>query len=393
MKIVALHTDFRVYWPARLKQLSLDLAIRGDELIVIEIAGKGSPYAFSEKVNSDSINWVCLFPDEKIEDVVPAIAKKRVVEKLDEIKPEVVLSGAIAFTSGAAAVYWAKKNNKSVVIFDDSKLENVKRNVIVNLVKKIIYSNVDAILCPTEDWLDTYTFWGFESSAVFFGVDVVDNSFWGKKVNPIDNPDRYILSVGRQIQRKNFHTIISAFIKFYNKSSNPDLKLLLIGEGPERDGLELLSEELKNKIIFLPFQTPVELRRIYQNATAFVLASYYEQWGLVINEAMAAVLPIIASKQLGCTNSLVHNNENGFVFDANNETELVDIFLKISSLTDEDLDKMGSMSKTIISEWGLDRFSSGAIAAIDYSIKNKKNNKSLFSKVLLSKWTGRYNQG
>ena len=43
MKIAALHPDFRIYWPARLQALSKVLKERGDELTVIEIAGKGSP--------------------------------------------------------------------------------------------------------------------------------------------------------------------------------------------------------------------------------------------------------------------------------------------------------------------------------------------------------------
>lgn len=49
MKIVTLHTDFRIYWPARLQALNAVLNKHGDTLEVIEIAGEGSHYAFSKR--------------------------------------------------------------------------------------------------------------------------------------------------------------------------------------------------------------------------------------------------------------------------------------------------------------------------------------------------------
>lgn len=49
MRIVITHTDFRIYWPARLQALNSVLNQRGDTLEVIEIAGEGSHYAFSKR--------------------------------------------------------------------------------------------------------------------------------------------------------------------------------------------------------------------------------------------------------------------------------------------------------------------------------------------------------
>ena len=57
MNIAIIHTDFRIYWPARLQALHAFLRARGHQLSVVEIAGEGSPYAFSERAATGSLPW------------------------------------------------------------------------------------------------------------------------------------------------------------------------------------------------------------------------------------------------------------------------------------------------------------------------------------------------
>ena len=391
MKIVALHTDFRVYWPARLKYLSRKLQERGDDLFVVEVAGKGSIYAFAGHDEDSSITWICLYPDDRIEDVNPTLAKKAIIAKLNELNPDVVLSGAIAFESGAAAIDWTKAHDKAVVTFDDSKLEDVKRNYFINTVKKIVYSYVDAIFCPSKEWLDTYIYWRFKKEAVFYGVDVVDNAFWqqGSKFPEIleEYPD-YFLCVGRQIKRKNFQMVIDTF---QSMQLERRVDLVFVGEGPERVSLESsVIGEVKNRVHFIPFQDQESLRSIYKHAMAFILPSCQEQWGLVVNEAMASGLPVIVSNRCGSAHPLVKQGKNGFHFSPDNILELRSCMEKVTKLSPEEMNAMKQESLKIISKWGLDRFSESAMAAIDYSLKNKRKPFYFLGKYLLRKWNGRY---
>lgn len=393
MKVVALHTDFRIYWPARLKHLSEKLQERGDELFVVEIAGKGSNYAFADHNKDNFIHWICLYPNDRIEDINPSVAKKTVIAKLNELNPDVVLSGAFAFTSGATAIDWTKSNNKAVVMFDDAKKENLQRNFITNVIKRIFYSYIDSVLCPSKDWNDTYKSWGIPSNAIFYGVDVVDNLFWnrGKKLT-IDCvlPEKYFLCVGRQISCKNFDIVIEAFKQVATQEAEFDL--VFVGAGEESDKLRSLAGELyENKIHFIPFQSPENLSVIYQKAYCFILPSLSETWGLVVNEAMASGLPVIVSQYCGCVNTLVINGKNGFVFSPGHVEELASYMKKIICLSSEEMNKMKEKSLQIINDWGLDCFSSGAIEAIDYAIKNKRKPFYFLGKYLLKKWNGRYN--
>ena len=75
-----------------------------------------------------------------------------------------------------------------------------------------------------------------------------------------------------------------------------------------------------------------ELPVYYALANAFVHASTTEQWGLVVNEAIASGLPVIVSNRCGCAPELV--NGNGFTFDPTNEHELTARLLEMASLSD-----------------------------------------------------------
>ena len=393
MKVVALHTDFRIYWPARLKHLSEKLQERGDDLYVVEIAGKGSNYAFASHDKNESIRWICLYSNDRIEDVNPVDAKKTVIAKLNELNPDAIFSGPFAFTSGAAAIDWAKSNNKAVVIFDDAKKENLPRGFITNLIKRIFYLYIDSILCPSKAWNDTYISWGVPANAVFYGLDVVDNSFWNEKKSPTIDfvlPEKYFLCVGRQIPCKNFDMVIKAFKQVVFQEAAFDL--VFVGSGEESEKLQSLVEEShKNKIHFIPFQTAENLSVIYQNAYCFILPSLSETWGLVVNEAMASGLPVLVSNRCGCADTLVINGENGFTFSPCNVAELASCMEKIIALSPEEINKMKEKSLQVISDWGINRFSSGVVDAINYAATHRRRPMYCVGKYLLKMWKGRYN--
>lgn len=393
MKIVALHTDFRIYWPARLKALSEALNKKGTSLEVIEIAGKGSPYAFADNTNDSNINWHILFPDAAPEDLSGKIIEKPLCSLLEKLQPDVILSGPIAFPSGALAVNWGRKHGTRIIVFDDSKIDAVKRNPIVNRIKQAVYNGVDALLLPAEQWIPTGRFWNFPDTRIFFGVDVVDNDFWGKKNRSSNEFGNYFVAVGRQIPAKNFYGVIKAYAKYVRFCGiENSYNLVMIGEGQEHSLIEncIVENGLENKVHLLPFMQQHELVSFYQNAKAICIASKSETWGLVINEAMAAGCPVFSSNQCGATGVLVKDGVNGYSFDYEDTDALSKKMAAFTKLSHERQLAMRKASKEIISQWGLSRFCNGVIAAIESSIDHKRKSLSLFDKLIISNWKGQY---
>lgn len=91
--------------------------------------------------------------------------------------------------------------------------------------------------------------------------------------------------------------------------------LVIVGDGEQ---MPALKQRVKaaglTTVRFAGFRNQRELPRFFNLASVFVLPSRHEAWGLVVNEAMAAGLPVIVSDDVGCATDLVSNEENGFVF-------------------------------------------------------------------------------
>lgn len=393
MKIVALHTDFRIYWPARLNALNLSMNKRGDKLDIIEIAGKGSNYSFSKSGIQTDLNWHILFPEEAPENLNGLIIRKKLFPLLDNLNPDVIIAGAIAFPSGALAVTWGKKNNKKVIVFDDAKIGAVHRNSMVNYIKQAVYHGVDAMIYPSLDWEETGMFWDFKKEQLFYGVDVVDNDFWGFSSALKYQLGNYFVSVGRQIPKKNYLSIAQAYVCYRKRMGNDALNWVLIGDGPDHERIVefIRRNNCEDKVHFLPFLPQEDLPSIYQHAEALICCSNSEEtWGLVINEAMAGGCPVIASIQCGATNTLVQDGVNGFQFSCDDIDKLAELMVVYHKLPQHRKEFMKEASKQVISCWGLERFAEGCCDAIDFVKSHPKRQLSIMDNLIISFWNGRY---
>jgi 1,2-diacylglycerol 3-alpha-glucosyltransferase len=394
-KIVFLHTDFRIYWPARINKLFSYLSVLGFEFTVIEISGSGENYNFASN-SKQADYWECLFPDQGIVEIDPKLIRSTILARLNHVKPDILITGALAFPSGATGAYYANQKQIPLIVFDDAKLEDVQRNFFTNWVKKQLYSGVDAIFCPAPGWESTFKFFGFDPHRLFYGVDVIDNEFFMKDEIEGDLehslPKSYFLNVGRQVEKKNLLMLLKSYHRLLKERRDiPDL--VLVGDGEKRNELEnYIAENNLDKIHLLPFLPQNSIRKIYRCATAFILPSTFgETWGLVINEAMASGLPVIVSNRVGCVGTLVKQDINGFIFDANSIDSMTEALIKFADLNSEEKKAMAVASQDIIKDWGLDKFNEGMINAITFVSHNPKRKISSVGKLISKFWLGRYN--
>jgi len=393
MKVVFIHTDFRIYWPARLETLYKFLEDKGIDLQVIEIAGAGSPYSFAVSNGTRPYYWHCLFPDMRMEEINSKRANYYLCNKLDEIRPDIVFCGAIAFPSGAAGVKWSVKNKKKCVVFDNARLQDVPRRWYINYLKKKIYSGSDAIFCPAPSWNKTFNYFGFTTDMIFYGLNAVDNSFWSDNKHPGNELNyNFFITAGRQIPKKNFRFLLESYRLYCADKTNP-LHLVFVGDGPDHEILvsKMSDYDIKDKIHFYQYLSQDKLRTLFHRANWFILPSKFgETWGNVVNEAMASGLPVLVSDLAGCASTLVKEGVNGFTFSPDDVNGLAKLLSKVASMSKEERKMMGRKSLEIISEWGLERFCSGVYEAIKYVSGNNKKTTDLLGKIIISLWQGRY---
>ena len=134
-----------------------------------------------------------------------------------------------------------------------------------------------------------------------------------------------------------------------------------------------------------------ELPAYYGLAGAFVLASTEEQWGLVVNEAMASGLPVVVSDRCGCAPDLVREGETGFTFDPSGPAELAALLGRVAG--DAGLRRrMGAAAREAVSAWGPEAFGRNLWRAAAAAASLPRPRHSLTSRILLPALARRRNE-
>jgi len=159
--------------------------------------------------------------------------------------------------------------------------------------------------------------------------------------------------------------------------------LVLLGDGPLRVTVNSQLSTLNlNEHVHLPgFEPYDELPAYYALANAFVHASTTEQWGLVVNEAIASALPVIVSSRCGCAPELV--NGNGFTFDPTDEGELTDRLLEMATLSEEERKHLSDNSYRIAANFAPERFGEGLKRAARMAMRVPQKRFGVMDRALL----------
>lgn len=180
---------------------------------------------------------------------------------------------------------------------------------------------------------------------------------------------RAVLFVGRMLEEKGLAVLFDAYA--LASGERDDLALVIAGDGARREAYEKRSaDEGLPEVKFLGFVQQDELSEVYAACDVFVLPSLVEPWGVVVNEAMAAGLPVILSDQVGASADLAAEGENGYVVPAGDAATLSAKILQI--LGDQERQSaMGRRSREIIAGWDYAASADNFIAAVRRAVAGK----------------------
>ena len=219
------------------------------------------------------------------------------------------------------------------VPFPQEAIQEFLKNAVHNWLKEFM-KKCQHIIIPSESMKEILTRdYGLEEryTVIPTGTDLepflnADGKALRKKQGWQD--EKVLVSVGRLAAEKNWETLLRAAARVY--AEYPDLRLVLIGDGPDRANLEGLASELgiAERVTFtgaLPFD---EIPPYLKAADAFGFASVTETQGLVTIEAMAAGLPVVAVDGSG-TRDIVEDGKQGLLVENDAEalaTAISDLF-------------------------------------------------------------------
>jgi glycosyltransferase involved in cell wall biosynthesis len=241
---------------------------------------------------------------------------------LDYTMPHVVVSVGWADRAYQRLLLAVQRRNIPLVIVSDSRERDEPRSIYKELLKRQLLRGYSAALvagCESRAYLQQL---GFPPEAIFQPWDVVDNAFFAQtshqgahQFSIVGASAPHFLCVSRYVTKKNHAGLLAAYGRYQVEGGGWGLRL--IGTGPLRAAIEAAIAQLPDpsRVQLHAFQQLPDLAASYAQASAFVLASASDQWGLVVNEAIAAGLPCLVSSACGCALDLIEHGYTGWTFD------------------------------------------------------------------------------
>ena len=196
---------------------------------------------------------------------------------------------------------------------------------IFRKIQRKVAQKAHKVITPSHYLKGIIKGWGANED----NIKVIYNSVNFDFVNIIDKTEaqdkvrikgKIIFSIARLVPWKGFEMLINLWPELL--VSDPDLKLVIAGDGPEGEKLKslIVKREMEDSVFLVGKVEHKDLSNYFSASDVFVLNSGYEGLSHVLIEAMAHKLPIIASSK-GGNLEVIKDSINGFLAEYNNKEE------------------------------------------------------------------------
>lgn len=356
---------------------------------VLEIAGGGSyPIPGWRSPTAHELpNVVTLFENIKYGDLPGARLCARLEAELNARRAGIAALAVMGWEDAAAlcAIRWASTHAVPIVVMSESNSFDARRHPVREWVKQRIVGRCAAGLAGGTMAAQYLMELGLPPAEVFVGYDVVDNDHFTRGAEAarrqgaalrgeLNVPETFFLASGRMVEKKNLPRLVQAYARYRQLAQGPvkgegplPWGLVILGSGPQEPALRALIAALGvSHDVRLPgVQAYEALPPYYGLASAFVHASTEEQWGLVVNEALASALPVLVSDRCGCATDLVCDGVNGYTFDPFNVEQLALRMHQLAQTPPAQLEHMGVTGQALVRRWSPAVFGENLWRAVD----------------------------
>ncbi len=319
---------------------------------------------------------------------------RQTILRLDEIfaknPPQALAVPGWGTSFAQAAIEWGCRHSIPLVLMSESKADDLPRFFPYELWKRRRYvQHFSSAIVGSAAHADYLVSLGMPREKIAFGYDAVDNAYFEKETDrwrhstareasasPLLPRGPYFLTVSRFVRRKNIHRLIEAYAQYRNKNGDAEAwPLVICGDGILREGLKAHAGRLGllASIFFPGFLTYAQMPRVYAGAGALVHPALTEQWGLVVNEAMAAGLPVVVSRTAGCFADLVQEGVNGFGVDPRSVKEMAQRMQALATMSEKERNRMGLRAQERVWRYSPENFGRGILEAIQVALEPRES--------------------
>jgi glycosyltransferase involved in cell wall biosynthesis len=278
------------------------------------------------------------------------------------------------------AILYARANGVRVILRGDSRFGSpaprTPKRQLKDWLLPHLFGLIDAFLAVGSANRDYYRAHGVNNDRIFMTPYAVDNEFFAARAAAASQrreafraelglaPGRpVVLYAGKLQPLKRVQDLIDACAGFARERRELGPYLVIVGDGEQRAALTSRALGVHLDTVWAGFRNQTELPAFYDLCDLFVLPSDNEAWGLVLNEAMNAAKPVVASDCVGAARDLIQEGINGHVFPAGDVDALRDRIASVLKDPERAL-SMGRASREIISGWNFEAGRAGLLGAL-----------------------------
>lgn len=309
--------QFSAYHVDRLEAVGRRLGGRA-EVIAIEVAPRSETYAWEPSGTVQRTTKLRLFPDQ----VYDRIGRwRRFWRQLRALAPCRHVFVGIAYSQFdiLAISLILRLMGRQVVMMTASKFDDRPRLAIKEWIKGRLLGSFSAAVVGGCRQYDYVRFLGFRRRPVLPGYNTVSMDRVRRQAAEagggasVPFTARSFIFVGRFVAKKNIELMLQGYAAYAKAAGPRARRLTMVGDGPLQAALaaQCLDLGIEGLVDFTGFLSAPQVSARLAGGLALVLVSAEEQWGLVINEALAVGLPVLASYEVGAREALVRNLLNG----------------------------------------------------------------------------------
>ena len=307
------------------------------------------------------------------QDPAARLLERQLTALLDGVRPDVVLTVGWADRAYRQLLWQARRRHIPAVLIADSRWRDAPRQHLREWSKRLLLRHYSAALVAGQESRAYLIELGFPAAAIVQPWDVVDNAFFSAAATCARseasalNKLPHFLWVGRTSPEKNLDGFLAGYATYQRQGGGWGLRLIGGGgEGPQAIALgEAIARLPQPEHVGVePFLNQDAIARAYGQASALVLASRKDTWGLVVNEAMAAGLPVIVSTACGCAVDLITPSETGWLFDPVDPAQLTAALHRAEAQQPAQRLAMLAAARRRLEAFSLDSFAGGLEQAV-----------------------------
>jgi glycosyltransferase involved in cell wall biosynthesis len=305
-----------------------------------------------------------------------------VVGALAAARPDVVVVSGWSTFASQAAIAWCRLKGVPYVLVVESHDEGPRagwRRTVKGTVVPPIVERAAGLLVTGTLARDSMIVRGAHPERVRIFANTIDVEAFGDRADRLaagrpelrhalgaGHEDVLVLSVARLAREKGLDVLLRAVAAAKDRR----LMLVVAGEGPEREALSELADELSVRLVLAGDVDWERIVELYVAADVFALLSEREPWAVVVNEAAACGLPLVLSDRVGAAHDLLRDGVNGALVAAGDVAAAAQALRELAA--DPDLRRaQGARSRDLARDWGYGPSVDGFLEAVREAVAHR----------------------